>query len=125
MLEPAQQATPEASDRTALALVKWVHTLAWAFFAGCVVGVPAFAAAGRFREALACGVAVAVECGILAANGMRCPLTDVAARYTSDRRANFDIYLPQWLAEHNKTLFGSLYVLGGIVALVLWARSAP
>ncbi len=39
-----------------------------------------------------------VEVAVLAFNGMRCPLTDLAARYTDDRRDNFDIYLPLWLA---------------------------
>ena len=41
---------------------------------------------------------------------MRCPLTDLAARYTDDRRANFDIYLPLWLAANNKRIFGSVFV---------------
>ena len=26
-----------------------------------------------------------------------------------DRSANFDIYLPLWLARHNKTIFGSVF----------------
>jgi hypothetical protein len=39
---------------------------------------------------------------VLWLNGWRCPLTDVAARYTDDRRANFDIYLPEWLARYNE-----------------------
>ncbi len=33
-------------------------------------------------------------CGVLAANGGRCPLSDLAARYTDERASNFDIYLP-------------------------------
>jgi hypothetical protein len=37
---------------------------------------------------------VSVEVLILIANGWRCPLTAVAARYTDDKRDNFDIYLP-------------------------------
>jgi hypothetical protein len=56
---------------------------------------------------------------VLIANGERCPLTGVAARYTVDRRDNFDIYLPEWLARHNKLIFGSIY-LGGIA--VTFAR---
>jgi hypothetical protein len=38
--------------------------------------------------------------------------TAVAARYTDDRRVNFDIYLPEWLARYNKQIFGPLYVVG-------------
>ncbi len=52
--------------------------------------------------------------------GVRCPLTDVAARYTEDRRDNFDIYLPEFLARHNKLIFGVLYVAGLLVLLVRW-----
>ena len=54
---------------------------------------------------------------VLAINRMRWPLTDVAEKYTEDRAANFDIYLPLWLARHNKSIFGSLFVAGELFAL--------
>jgi hypothetical protein len=57
---------------------------------------------------------------VLAANRMRCPLTDLAARYTEERADNFDIYLPLWLARHNQRIFGTLYVVGMGVAWGLW-----
>jgi hypothetical protein len=44
----------------------------------------------------------------------------LAARHTDDRRANFDIYLPEWLARYNKQLFGPLYVAGMVFALLRW-----
>jgi hypothetical protein len=53
---------------------------------------------------------------------MRCPLTDVAQRYTADRRDNFDIYLPVWLARNNKRIFGALFVAGEVVLLWCWFR---
>lgn len=102
-----------------LVLVKLLHTLAWAFFAGCIVALPVAALAGRLRLAAWLGAAVMVEVVILALNGMKCPLTAVAARYTDDRQDNFDIYLPLWLARYNKEIFGTLFVAGGLVAL--WA----
>jgi hypothetical protein len=68
-----------------------------------------------------CGV-VFLEVLILAFNEWRCPLTPVAARYTSDRRDNFDIFLPEWLARYNKEIFGSLYVAGSLLVLYLWLR---
>jgi polyferredoxin len=58
---------------------------------------------------------------VLVFNGWGCPLTPVAARYTNDRRANFDIYLPEWLARHTKRIFGTLYVAGIIFTLARWA----
>jgi hypothetical protein len=54
---------------------------------------------------------------VLAINGGKCPLTDLAARYTTDRVHNFDIYLPNWLAQHNKIIFGALFVAGELVML--------
>ena len=66
---------------------------------------------------------VAGEVAVLAFNNGRCPLTSLAARYTADRRDNFDIYLPQWLARHNKLIFGTLYVAGVAFALVRWTRA--
>jgi hypothetical protein len=40
--------------------------------------------------------------------------------YADDRRANFDIYLPEWLARHNKGIFGSLYLAGVVLLAVRW-----
>ena len=61
---------------------------------------------------------------VLAVNGWRCPLTSVASRYTDERRDNFDIYLPNWLARHNKLIFGALYVAGVAFALARWMRTS-
>jgi len=63
---------------------------------------------------------VLVEVIILVLNGWQCPLTGLATRYTEDRRDNFDIYLPEWLARHNKIIFGSLFVAGQVVAILRW-----
>ena len=61
-----------------------------------------------------------VEVGILAFNNWACPLTPLAARYTDDRRPNFDIYLPQWVARYNKEIFGTLFVVGIVLTLIRW-----
>jgi hypothetical protein len=96
--------------------VKLLHTVVWALFVACILAIPILAALSRFRAAAFFVGIVAVEVMVLVLNGMRCPLTDVAARFTSERQANFDIYLPEWLARHNKTVFGALY-LASIVYL--------
>ena len=44
----------------------------------------------------------------------------VAAAYTPARRPNFDIYLPEWLARHNKEVFGTLFLAGVLLALARW-----
>jgi hypothetical protein len=77
----------------------------------------------RFRWAAALAGLVLFECVVLAANHFRCPLTDLAVRYTTDRAPNFDIYLPLWLASHNQTIFGTLFFAGALFALWQWLSS--
>lgn len=99
---------PESS----LHVIKLVHTAIWAFLAGCIVAIPV---SGFFEQYTAAAIffgIVLVEIFVLLANRMSCPLTGVAARFTEERQANFDIYLPLWLARHNKVIFGSLFFAG-------------
>lgn len=103
-----------------LAAIKLLHTVIWAFFAACILALPVAGLRRQFGWTAALTAAVLVECGILALNRGRCPLTDYAARLTDDRAANFDIYLPGWLARNNKAIFGTLFVAGELV--VLWRR---
>jgi len=106
--------------KRALVVVKLLHTIIWAFFAACIVALPVVALERRFDWAVGLTVLVLTECLVLALNGMRCPLTDLAAKYTSDRSDNFDMYLPRQLARYNKAIFGTLFVCGEIV--VVWCR---
>ncbi len=103
-----------------LRAVKVVHTVAWAFFATCVLLIPVATWRGRLGVAGVLIGVVAVESLVLVLNAWRCPLTDVAARYTGDRSPNFDIYLPMWLAKYNKEIFGTLYVGGIAWTLLAW-----
>lgn len=103
--------------------VKSLHTLVWAVFAGCIVAIPVTTMLGHLQASAWLIGVVLVEVVVLVLNGMRCPLTDVAARYTSDRRANFDIHLPLWLAQHNKTIFGALYMVGVLCTAWAWFGS--
>lgn len=103
-----------------LVLIRFVHTLVWALFAGCIVGVFVAAHAANLRLASILIAIVAVEVAILVANRLRCPLTAIAARYTQDRSENFDIYLPRWLARYNKEIFGPLYALGIAYTAIKW-----
>jgi hypothetical protein len=107
----------------ALIGIKVLHTVVWAFFAGCVVALPFAGVRGDFRWASILTGLVLVECAVLAVNGGRCPLTDVASRYTTSRLDNFDIYLPVWLARHNKSIFGTLFALGELFVLGRWLLS--
>lgn len=108
----------------ALVAIKAVHTAIWAFFVACIVGAPLAAARGHFGLAAALIALVAVEALVLLLNRWACPLTAVAYRYTDGREPNADIYLPRWLARHNKTIFTPLYLLGAAYsAFAYWHRT--
>ena len=107
-----------------LRAIKLVHTAVWAVFTSCILAIPVLASQGRFGAAAMLAVLVLGEIVVLWLNRWSCPLTAVAARYTDDRRANFDIYLPEWLARYNKQIFGPLYVAGVAYALARYMGAA-
>jgi len=74
----------------------------------------------RFDWALVLTLLILIECGVLALNRGRCPLTDVAAKFTDKRADNFDIYLPNWLARHNKAIFGTIFVANELIVFGCW-----
>ena len=116
-------ATPAvALDPGRLRVVKFAHTIVWALLVACILGIPVAAWQNRFGWAAGLAAIIVVEGIVLIANGWRCPLTDVAARYTHDRRDNFDIYLPLWLARHNKAIFTTIFVGAMVFSVIQWAR---
>ena len=103
-----------------LTAIKLLHTLIWALLAASILVLPITAVMRRFRWAAMLTGLVLLECGLLALNGGKCPLTDLAARFTTDRAHNFDIYLPDWLAQYNKLIFGALFIAGELLVLKSW-----
>jgi hypothetical protein len=112
-------------DHKALLAVKIVHTIVWAFFVLCIAAIPVLAWRGEYVSATWFVGIVFVEVLVLVLNRWRCPLTPLAARFTEDRRANFDIFLPEWIARHNKTIFGALYFAGVVYLVLSWAAQRP
>jgi hypothetical protein len=102
--------------------IKLLHTAVWAIMAASILALPWVGWSGQFRWALGLTLLILGECLALGVNRGRCPLTDVAARYTDDRADNFDIYLPLWLARYNRHIFGFLFVAGEVIVLSRWAR---
>jgi hypothetical protein len=105
-----------------LTTIKLLHTVVWAILAGSIVVLPLAGVLRRFRWAAILTGLVLLECGVLAVNGGRCPLSDLAARFTDSHADNFDIYLPNWLAQYNKVIFGVLFIAGELVVLGCWLR---
>ena len=50
-----------------------------------------------------------------------CPLTILARQYSASTQANFDIYLPNWVAKQNKLIYTTFFILifCGIIYRVL------
>ncbi|MGP9810850.1 hypothetical protein ACTZWT_04980 [Rhodopseudomonas sp. NSM] len=106
---------PAESRARALTVVRALHTTIWAFFASSIVAIPVATLLGQLTAALWMSLFVWGEVVVLLLNGMRCPLTAVAARYTEDRADNFDIWLPRWLARHNQRIFGTLFAASQVL----------
>ena len=108
------------SSRLPLSGNQALHTAVWAVLAVSILALPVAALTRHFRWALILTAFVVCECGVLAVNRGRCPLTGRAARFTEDRAANFDIYLPNWLARNNKAIFGTLFAVSELIVLWRW-----
>ncbi|MBP6313656.1 MAG: hypothetical protein WAR83_15890 [Flavobacteriales bacterium] len=61
---------------------------------------------------------VGLEVLVLLAFRMYCPLTVVARRYSDSTAANFDIYLPHWLAKYNKQIYGGIMLIVLVVLVI-------
>jgi len=47
-----------------------------------------------------------------------CPLTVWARKYSDSTKENFDIFLPNWLAKYNKTIY-SVIVIGILLLTII------
>ena len=120
---PAMRATPHLRRKRtrrsgALAAVRLLHTLAWLSIESCMVYVlfAGFIRRSDRRTALAAGV-VAGESMIFAANGCRCPLTQLAERFGAERGSVTDIYLPRWFARNLPAIHVPLIALAAYLHL--------
>lgn len=109
--------------RQKLVAIKVLHTVIWALIVACIVALPFLGARHHLRAAAVAAGIVLGECGLLVLCGWRCPMTLWAARYTEERQANFDIYLPEWLARRNKAIFSILFIFNMILLLIEIGKS--
>jgi hypothetical protein len=114
-LDAEERRTVRNDDaRGPLKALKLVHTLAWFSIESCMVYVLWSGARGRSnRRAAIAGGVVAAETLIFAANGFRCPLTQVAERLGAERGSVTDIYLPRPLAHNLPVIHVPLILAAG------------
>lgn len=102
---------PRSSPPTLVA-VKAVHTLAWFSIEACMVYLLYAGFANRTdRRAAIAAIVVGGETFVFAANGFRCPLTDVAESLGAESGSVTDIYLPRWFAHNLPAIHVPLIVL--------------
>ena len=99
-----------------LVAVKAVHTLIWFSIESCVAYVLVEGVRGRTdrRVAIASAV-VAGEMVVFAANGFRCPLTDVAESMGAEDGSVTDLYLPKWFADNLPAIHVPLIALAAVL----------
>jgi len=105
-------------SETKLIIIKSIHSLIWLFMVTIIFYIlwSGITSTISIYTWLAISV-VLIEILVLAIFQGSCPLTVVARKYSDANIENFDIYLPIWIAKHNKLIFGTLFLIG--VALVL------
>ena len=101
-----------------LLAIKLLHTAVWVFFVGLIFYILYSGFTGRITTFTWISIGLIIAEGlVLLIFKMFCPLTLIARKFSDSEKANFDIFLPEWLAKYNKEIFTSIYVAG--VALVL------
>ncbi|PKM87692.1 hypothetical protein CVU83_02745 [Candidatus Falkowbacteria bacterium HGW-Falkowbacteria-2] len=101
-----------------LVLVKTTHTIVWAVMAAATLYIVYCGYMNTLTPLLWFSIGLIMFEGIvLLINKWSCPLTAVAGKYTEDRRDNFDIYLPLYIARYNKIIFTTLFIIGIILVI--------
>lgn len=104
-------------DSAKLIYIKSIHTLIWLFFNGVIFYLFYAVITNRVTLWVWLGLcSFLVEGIVLLVFKNSCPLTLWARRYSTSTQDNFDIYIPNWLARYNKTIYT---VLLAVVVLIL------
>lgn len=102
-----------------LITIKILHTIIWLFFNGVLFYLFYAVITNRIDHWVWLGLgSFLVEGIVLLIFKNSCPLTVWARKFSASPRDNFDIYIPNWLARHNKTIYTSL--LGIVILLLLY-----
>lgn len=101
-----------------LLIIKLVHTIVWLFFVSIIFYVVYSGVTNEITTLtwIAIGLVLA-EGLVLLIFKMFCPITLIARKYSASKKDNFDIFLPEWIARHNKLIFTSIFLAGLILVV--------
>lgn len=106
------------SPEKKLFTIKLAHTLVWTFFVAVIFHVLYSGITNNVTVYTWIGIALIVGEGLtLLIFKMFCPLTLIARKYSDSEMDNFDIFLPNWLAKHNKLIFTSIFIIAVLTVL--------
>ena len=98
--------------------IKIIHTVIWAMMVLAILYILYCGFMNQRNLLLWISIGlIFVEGAALLLNHWSCPVTTIAEKYTSDRKDNFDIYLPNFLVKYTKTIFSILFVIGLVLVI--------
>jgi hypothetical protein len=98
--------------QTKLTIIKVVHTAVWIFFNVVIFYMLYAVIVNKLDIWLWIGYGLFLLEGIiLLVFKLYCPLTVMARKYSNSSKANFDIYLPIWLARYTKLIYTSILIV--------------
>lgn len=102
-----------------LIIVKLIHTIIWVFFNLVLIYMFYAVITNHFDTWFwVCAGLIVMECLVLIFNRWTCPLTPFARKYSKSTKANFDIYLPNWLVKYNKEIYTGLILILILIYLI-------
>jgi hypothetical protein len=105
--------------------IKVIHTVIWVFFVFVIFYVLYSGITNTINSFTWIGIGLIIGEGlVLLFFKMFCPLTLMARKYSNSEKANFDIFLPNWLAKNNKAIFTSIFIVGVVLVLMRAIQNA-
>ncbi len=102
-----------------LLLVKIVHTISWVIVFSAILYILFSGIMGIIDNSIWIAITIVIVEGIiLLVNKWNCPLTSIAQKYSNNQSDNFDIFLPDWLAKHTKTIGAIIFTIGLLLILI-------
>ncbi len=99
-----------------LRVIKIIHTIKWLFFNVVIFYLLYAVIVNKIDKWVWICIGFLVLEGILLlVFRTMCPITLVARRYSTSKKENFDIYLPNWLAKYNKIIYTSIVLIALLI----------
>jgi hypothetical protein len=107
------------TNESKLIRIKIIHTLVWILFNLVIFYMLYAVITDKIDIWLWTGYGLIVLEGlVLLICKHYCPLTLLARKYSNSTKDNFDIYLPEWLARHNKLIYTTIVIAIFILTII-------